>query len=169
MLSDVLCDFFQVKNRDLSIAVLRKFITKRTEEHEAWLSKRRRKESQKKSEAGPSESVMEEAPPEAPQNGEKSNGEECGVVDEEKSPEDSSTTTEESAKINEVDNVKEELGENIEGCSGTGEPINVNGGRGVRELKPPRVLEVLLQLLVSLYSSPLMCSMTMVLICLLVM
>ncbi|KAI9120831.1 hypothetical protein K1719_007864 [Acacia pycnantha] len=128
----------QVNNRDISIAVLRAFIIKREQEHEAWLSKRT-KSSQKISEKESSESVMEEVPLKAHEDDKKSNGE-CGV-DEEKSPEDSSTTTEESVKTSGACNTTEEFGENIEGCSG--KSIDVTEGKGVRELKPPRVLEAL--------------------------
>lgn len=130
----------QVNNRDISIAVLRTFISKRKQEHEAWLSKKT-KSSRKISEKDSSESVMKEVPLKALQDDEKSNGE-CGV-DEEKSPEDSCTTTEESAKVSEACNMTEDLGDNIEGCSETGKSINITEGKGVRELKPPRVLEAL--------------------------
>ncbi|KAF5725422.1 N2 N2-dimethylguanosine tRNA methyltransferase [Tripterygium wilfordii] len=61
----------QVNNRDLSIAVLRTFIPKRQQEHEAMCLKRA-KSSQKYSENGTSKSVMEEASNESHMNGEKS-------------------------------------------------------------------------------------------------
>lgn len=129
---------YQVNNRDISLAVLRAFISKRKQEHEALLSKKT-KSAQKVSGKDSSESVMEEVPPNMLED-DKSNGE-C-EADEEKSPEESSTTTEESVKINEACNATEELVKSSEECSKEGESINTAEGKGLGELKPPRVLEV---------------------------
>lgn len=63
----------QVNNRDISIAVLRSFITKRNQEHEAKLSKRA-KSGQKISENHGSETVVEEA-----SNGSATNEENCNT------------------------------------------------------------------------------------------
>ncbi|CAK9326390.1 unnamed protein product [Citrullus colocynthis] len=60
----------QVNNRDISIAVLRSFITKRKQEHEAKLSKRA-KSGQKISENNGSETAMEEPSNETATNDEK--------------------------------------------------------------------------------------------------
>ncbi|TKY50147.1 tRNA (guanine(26)-N(2))-dimethyltransferase 1 [Spatholobus suberectus] len=119
----------QVNNRDISIAVLRTFISKRKQEHEAYLSKRT-KGAQKVSENdGSSELVMEEVPDTTPPEDHKSNGE-C-KVEEEISPEERCSTVEEaSVKITEE-------------CSTTEGQINLSEGKGQRELKPPRVLEAL--------------------------
>lgn len=62
----------QVNNRDLSIAVLRAFISKRKQEHETKIS-RRAKSAQKISENNGSEIVMEEASNESATNDEKCN------------------------------------------------------------------------------------------------
>lgn len=130
---------YQVNNRDISIAVLRTFISKRKQEYEALLSKRT-KSAQKVSEKDSSESVKGEVPSKPLQEEHKSNGE-C-EVDEERSPEESSTTTEESIKINGACSTEEELIKNTEEFSKTGEHDNITEGKGVRELNPPRVLEV---------------------------
>ncbi|KAG4914717.1 hypothetical protein JHK87_052274 [Glycine soja] len=119
----------QVNNRDISIAVLRTFISKRKQEHEAYLSKRT-KGAQKVSENGDSsELVKEEVPDSTAPEDHKSNGE-C-EVEEEISPEEQCSTMEEDSV-----NVTEE-------CSTTEGQINVSEGKGKRELKPPRVLEAL--------------------------
>ncbi|KAL3624088.1 hypothetical protein CASFOL_032904 [Castilleja foliolosa] len=61
----------QVNNRDMSIAVLRTFISKRKEEHEAMLSKKMKKGSK-----GTMEPIVEtEAEADTVMNGEKTNGE----------------------------------------------------------------------------------------------
>ncbi|XP_061366877.1 tRNA (guanine(26)-N(2))-dimethyltransferase 2-like isoform X5 [Gastrolobium bilobum] len=75
----------QVNNRDISIAVLRTFISKRKQEHEAFLSKRT-KGAQKVSENDASEMVVEELPHKTTPEDHKSNGE-C-EVEEEISPEE---------------------------------------------------------------------------------
>lgn len=116
---------YQVNNRDISIAVLRAFISKRKQEHEAMLSKRR-KGAQKVSE---NESVMEEVPLEAPPEDHKSNGE-CEVEEEISREEVEPCSTMEGSD------------KNAEECSTAGEPTNLTEGKGKRELKPPRVLEV---------------------------
>ncbi|XP_038890035.1 probable tRNA (guanine(26)-N(2))-dimethyltransferase 2 [Benincasa hispida] len=67
----------QVNNRDISIAVLRLFITKRKQEHEAKLSKRA-KSGQKVTENNGSETVMEEASNESATNDEKCHTD-CGA------------------------------------------------------------------------------------------
>ncbi|XP_010558531.1 PREDICTED: probable tRNA (guanine(26)-N(2))-dimethyltransferase 2 isoform X2 [Tarenaya hassleriana] len=64
----------QVNNRDMSIAVLRAFIIKRKQEHEAMLSKRN-KHAGKVSEKDASEAAKEEAPSENNMNNGKINGE----------------------------------------------------------------------------------------------
>ncbi|KAJ1382358.1 tRNA methyltransferase, Trm1 [Sesbania bispinosa] len=117
----------QVNNRDISIAVLRTFISKRKQEHEANLSKRT-KGAQKVSENDSSEVVMEEEPDKTPPENHKSNGK-C-EVEEEISPEEPCSTMEGSVK-------------NTEECSTGEELVDHSEGKGQRELKPPRVLEAL--------------------------
>lgn len=91
---------------------------------------KRTKGAQKVSENGDSsELVKEEVPDTTAQEYHKSNGE-C-EVEEEISPEEQCSTMEEDSV-----NVTEE-------CSTTEGQINVSEGKGKRELKPPRVLEVL--------------------------
>ncbi|KAJ4833107.1 hypothetical protein Tsubulata_001094 [Turnera subulata] len=104
----------QVNNRDISIAVLRTFVTKRKEEHEAMLSKRT-KSAGKVSEKDATGSVEEEAPAESAVDNEKSNGE-CEMA--------------------------EELCQDAP-CSISEEQGKAIGGKVQRELKPPRVLEAL--------------------------
>ncbi|KAK9272924.1 hypothetical protein L1049_003303 [Liquidambar formosana] len=104
----------QVNNRDISIAVLRTFISKRKQEHEAMLSKRT-KTSQKVSEKDASEPAVEEAHFDPIANNEKSNGE-CEVLEE----------------------VSQD-----EPCSIVEEQVKTTEGKGRGELKPPRVLEAL--------------------------
>lgn len=70
MVESCLCNA-QVNNRDISIAVLRSFIAKRKQEHEAKLSKRS-KSGQKLSENNGSETATEEA-----FNGSATNEEKC--------------------------------------------------------------------------------------------
>ncbi|XP_027358004.1 probable tRNA (guanine(26)-N(2))-dimethyltransferase 2 isoform X1 [Abrus precatorius] len=118
----------QVNNRDISIAVLRTFISKRMQEHEAYLSKRT-KGAQKVSENNDScELGVEEVPNGHPSEDHKSNGE-C-EVEEEISPEERCSAVEDSVKVNEE-------------CSTTEGLINISEGKGKKELKPPRVLEAL--------------------------
>ncbi|CAK8533365.1 unnamed protein product [Lathyrus sativus] len=117
----------QVNNRDLSIAVLRTFISKRKQEHEANLLKRA-KGAKKTSENGSSESVVEEVDNKAPPEDDKSNGKSESV--EEASPEESCTTMEGSGKIDEE-------------CDADEEQIDCSDVKGPKELKPPRVLEAL--------------------------
>ncbi|PQM40081.1 putative tRNA (guanine(26)-N(2))-dimethyltransferase 2 [Prunus yedoensis var. nudiflora] len=104
----------QVNNRDISIAVLRAFIEKRKEEHEARLSKKT-KTAPKVSEKDASNSVVEEVSNESDIIDEKTNGD-CGVAAE----------------------ISQE-----EPCSISEEPNKVTEGKGQVELKPPRVLEAL--------------------------
>ncbi|XP_057738750.1 tRNA (guanine(26)-N(2))-dimethyltransferase 2-like isoform X2 [Arachis stenosperma] len=119
----------QVNNRDISIAVLREFISRRKQEHEATLSKRK-KGTQKATE---NESVKEEAedvPRETPSENHESNGK-C-EVEENTSPEEleACSSVKGSAKI-------------AEDCSTAGEQTDLTEGKGQVELKPPRVLEAL--------------------------
>ncbi|KAK6913390.1 tRNA methyltransferase, Trm1 [Dillenia turbinata] len=72
----------QVNNRDISIAVLRAFISKRQQEHEAMLSKRM-KSTEKISEENSSEPLEEEGETESVVHDEKSNGE-CEMTGQEK-------------------------------------------------------------------------------------
>ncbi|KAI4352397.1 hypothetical protein L6164_006655 [Bauhinia variegata] len=129
----------QVHNRDISIAVLRTFISKRKDEQEARLSKRK-KGTQKVSEKDSAESVMREVPDESMPEDHKSNGksEIQGVI----SPEEPSSTTEQSV-ITEPGNMVEEPIKTNEECSSTEETIKRTEGRGPGQLKPPRVLEAL--------------------------
>ncbi|KAF1877591.1 hypothetical protein Lal_00040307 [Lupinus albus] len=120
----------QVNNRDISIAVLRAFISKRKEEHEALLSKRR-KGAHKVPENNSSESVPEEeVPQKTPPEDHKSNGER--KVEEEISPEEGKTFS-----------TVEGLVKTTEEFNATEEQINPTGVKVKRELKPPRVLEAL--------------------------
>ncbi|CBI16939.3 hypothetical protein AAG906_013372 [Vitis piasezkii] len=104
----------QVNNRDISIAVLRTFISKRKQEHEAKLSKRT-KAAKKVSEEDASEPLAKEAPTESDMHEEKSNGE-CAVPEE--------TSLDEPHCISE-------------------EPVGIMEEKGQGQLKPPRVLEAL--------------------------
>lgn len=115
----------QVNNRDISIAVLRTFISKRKQEREAMLSKRTRAVP-KVSEKDSSESVMDEDPQKSPPDDCKTNGN-CDV--EEESLEDPCSTMDESEKATEPLNTPRE-------------PDKITEGKGRWELKPPRVLEV---------------------------
>ncbi|QHN83762.1 probable tRNA (guanine(26)-N(2))-dimethyltransferase 2 isoform X2 [Arachis ipaensis] len=119
----------QVNNRDISITVLREFISRREQEHEATLSKRK-KGTQKATE---NESVKEEAedvPRETPSENHESNGKCEG--EENTSPEEleACSSVKGSAKI-------------AEDCSSAGEQTDLTEGKGHVELKPPRVLEAL--------------------------
>jgi hypothetical protein len=118
------CDY-QVNNRDLSIAVLRAFISKRKQEHEAHLLKIANR-AKKASENDSSESAVEEVDNKTPPEDHKTNGK-CQSV-EETSPEESCTTMEGSVKIEEDD--------------ADGEKIDQSEVKGPKELKPPTVLEV---------------------------
>lgn len=106
----------QVNNRDMSIAVLRTFINKRKQEHEAFLSRKAKggfKTSEEKSDAPASEDV----PVESKADAHTSNGVHDGNATN-AMPEDA--------------------------CCGTvAEPSDTTGGKYRRELKPPRVLEAL--------------------------
>ncbi|KAH8511102.1 hypothetical protein H0E87_008585 [Populus deltoides] len=104
----------QVNNRDLSIAVLRTFISKRQEEHEAMLSKRT-KSAKKASEKDASGPAVEEASTGSALDNVKSNGE-CEV--------------------------HEEISQN-EPCSISEESVKNTEGNHHGELKPPKVLEAL--------------------------
>ncbi|KAJ6402574.1 hypothetical protein OIU84_014637 [Salix udensis] len=104
----------QVNNRDLSIAVLRTFVSKRQEEHGAMLSKRK-KSAEKASEKDASGPAVEEASTESALDNGKSNGE-CEV--------------------------HEEISQD-EPCSVSEEPVKNSEGNHRGELKPPRVLEAL--------------------------
>ncbi|XP_010694111.2 tRNA (guanine(26)-N(2))-dimethyltransferase 2 isoform X2 [Beta vulgaris subsp. vulgaris] len=106
----------QVNNRDMSIAVLRTFINKRKQEHEAFLSRKpkgRSKKSEEKSDSPASEDVSVESVAES----KTTNGVHDGNAPEAK-PEDAC-------------------------CGTTGEPSKNAGGKAPRELKPPTVLEAL--------------------------
>ncbi|XP_010260696.1 PREDICTED: probable tRNA (guanine(26)-N(2))-dimethyltransferase 2 [Nelumbo nucifera] len=104
----------QVNNRDLSIAVLRTFISKRKEEHEAMSSKRAKVPPEVSEEASAGH-VEEEATDDPVSNSEKSNGE-CEVLVE--PPEDEPHASPEEA-------------------------VKLTEGKGRGQLKPPRVLEAL--------------------------
>ncbi|RDX84674.1 putative tRNA (guanine(26)-N(2))-dimethyltransferase 2 [Mucuna pruriens] len=144
----------QVNNRDISIAVLRTFISKRKQEHEAYLSKRT-KGAQKASENyDSSELVKEEVPDTTPPEDHQSNGE-C-EVEEEISPEEQCSTMEEDSVKNTEEcsttegliNISEGKGQEdsvkiTEECSTLEGQTNLSEGKGQRELKPPRVLEAL--------------------------
>lgn len=103
----------QVNNRDISIAVLRTFIAKRKEEHETSLSKRT-KTTTKVSEKDASQHVREETPNGSSENGEISNRD----CEEEKASHD-------------------------EPCGISEDHVKTTEGKGLAQLKPPRVLEVL--------------------------
>ncbi|KAE8659371.1 putative tRNA (guanine(26)-N(2))-dimethyltransferase 2 [Hibiscus syriacus] len=103
----------QVNNRDMSIAVLRTFISRRKQEYETLLSKRN-KSVAKVSEKNGSISHVEDKADESGLNTEISN--EGNDVPEEKSQEEPCSTSEEPDKT---------------------------GGKVRRELKPPKVLEAL--------------------------
>ena len=93
------------------------------------MSKRTKRVPKIPENGGPSELVKEEVPDTTPPEDHKSNGEH--KVEEEISPEEPCRTVEEdSVKVTEE-------------CSTTEGQINVSEGKGRRELKPPRVLEVL--------------------------
>lgn len=126
---------FQVNNRDLSIAVLRAFISKRKQEHEANLLKKA-KGAKKVSENDSSELVGEEVDDKTPPEDHKSNGK-CELA-EETSPGESCTTMEGSVKIDEE-------------CGADEEQVDDSEGKGPAELEPPRVLEVLFASLDLLY------------------
>ncbi|KAK7836949.1 putative trna (guanine(26)-n(2))-dimethyltransferase 2 [Quercus suber] len=103
----------QVDNRDMSIAVLRTFISKRKQEHEAYLLKRT-KAATKASEKDSSEPAGEAAD-ESLMNDEEANGE-CEVSEE---------------------------AHQDEPCSISKESVKTPEGKGRGELKPARVLEAL--------------------------
>ncbi|GLT61976.1 hypothetical protein SLA2020_346460 [Shorea laevis] len=103
----------QVNNRDISIAVLRTFISKRELEHEAFVSKRK-KSALKVSEKGDSGPVAEEKNDKPDTDHEKPNGECEGA--------------------NEISQDQQ--------CCISEEPIK-RGGKVRGQLKPPRVLEAL--------------------------
>ncbi|CAJ2665855.1 unnamed protein product [Trifolium pratense] len=117
----------QVNNRDLSIAVLRAFISKRKQEHEAYLLKIANR-AKKASENDSSESAVEEVDNKTPPEDHKTNGK-CESV-EEASPVESCTTMEGSVKIDEE-------------CDADEEKIDQSEVKGPKELKPPIVLEAL--------------------------
>ncbi|GAB2288956.1 hypothetical protein Dimus_023262 [Dionaea muscipula] len=104
----------QVNNRDISIAVLRTFVAKRKEEHEA-LPSRKTETTKKAVEEKSSEPALEKEPLESAMGSEKSNGD-CEIAED--MDEDGSS------------NISEE-------------PTNTTGLKHQRELKPPRVLEAL--------------------------
>ncbi|KEH25136.1 N(2),N(2)-dimethylguanosine tRNA methyltransferase, putative [Medicago truncatula] len=117
----------QVNNRDLSIAVLRAFISKRKQEHEEYLSKKA-KGAKKASENDTSEMAVEEVDNKTPPEDHKSNGK-CELA-EETSPGESCTTMEGSVKIDEE-------------CGADEEQVDDSEGKRPAELEPPRVLEAL--------------------------
>uniref|UniRef100_A0A2N9HV00 tRNA (guanine(26)-N(2))-dimethyltransferase n=1 Tax=Fagus sylvatica TaxID=28930 RepID=A0A2N9HV00_FAGSY len=112
----------QVDNRDMSIAVLRTFISKRKQEHEAILLKKT-KAATKASEKDSSEPAGEEAADESLMNDEKANGE-CEVPEEVSQDEPEEVSRDEP-------------------CSISKESLKTPEGKGRRELKPARVLEAL--------------------------
>ncbi|XP_027924782.1 probable tRNA (guanine(26)-N(2))-dimethyltransferase 2 isoform X2 [Vigna unguiculata] len=119
----------QVNNRDISVAVLRTFISKRKQEHEAHLYKKTKGAPKVPENSEPSELVKEEEPDTTPPEDHKSNGE-CKIEEEISPEEPCSTMEEDSVKVTEE-------------CSTTEGQINPSEGKGRRELKPPRVLEAL--------------------------
>ncbi|KAL2896112.1 hypothetical protein RDABS01_037896 [Bienertia sinuspersici] len=106
----------QVCNRDMSIAVLRTFINKRKEEHEAFLSKKA-KRVPKTTEQKPDAPASEDVPIESVADSITSNGVQNGNALEAK--------TEDSC------------------CGSAVKPSNATQGKFQQELKPPRVLEAL--------------------------
>ncbi|MED6180109.1 hypothetical protein PIB30_007267 [Stylosanthes scabra] len=119
----------QVNNRDISIAVLREFISRRKQEHEATLSKRK-KGTQKVSENESVKEEAEEVPCETTSEDDKTNAK-C-EVEGNTSPEE----LEPSSTIKGSDKIAEE-------CSTAGEQTDLTEGKGQVELKPARVLEAL--------------------------
>lgn len=109
-------DAIQVNNRDLSIAVLRTFINKRKEEHEAFLS--RKAKGGLRTFEGKSDAFVSKENGSAEVDRETSNGVHDGDAPEAAEPMDVS-------------------------LGNVGEPSNGVGVKAQRELKPPRVLEVL--------------------------
>ncbi len=107
----------------MSIAVLRTFISKRKQEHEAILLKKT-KAATKASEKDSSETAGEEAADESLMNDEKANGE-CEVPEEVSQDEPEEVSRDEP-------------------CSISKESLKTPEGKGRRELKPARVLEVFL-------------------------
>ncbi|XP_043812998.1 probable tRNA (guanine(26)-N(2))-dimethyltransferase 2 isoform X2 [Manihot esculenta] len=130
----------QVHNRDLSIAVLRTFISKRKEEHEARLS-RRTKPVKKASEKDASGSSKPAA------DNEKSNGE-CEEKVSEKdalgsaAEEVTNERAEDNEKLNGECEVPEEITEDRP-CSLTEEQMMTTERKSQGVLEPPRVLEAL--------------------------
>ncbi|KAJ9173151.1 hypothetical protein P3X46_016315 [Hevea brasiliensis] len=136
----------QVHNRDLSIAVLRTFISKRKEEHEARMS-RRTKSIQKVSEKDTSGSPVEEAFNKPAFNNEKANGE----YEEKVSEKDASgSATEEVSNEPALDDKKldgecdvpEEITKDEPGSISV-EPMKTTECKVRQELEPPTVLEAL--------------------------
>ncbi|KAL1361081.1 hypothetical protein AAHE18_04G225800 [Arachis hypogaea] len=117
----------QVNNRDMSIAVLRTFISKRKEEHEANLPKKA-KRAPKVSESDASEPAKEDVPHASPPEDCRDNGE-C---------EDGN-----GMALDEPHKTAEEQVKSSEECNGEGESMSNADGKVQRELKPPRVLEAL--------------------------
>ncbi|GAV83232.1 TRM domain-containing protein [Cephalotus follicularis] len=105
----------QVNNRDMSIAVLRTFISKRKQEHEALLSKRT-KSATKAAEKDASKTAVEELPNESDIKDGICNGESEGSG--------------------------EEISHG-EPCSISEESVKIGEGKFQRELNQPRVLEAL--------------------------
>ncbi|KAF2313697.1 hypothetical protein GH714_012770 [Hevea brasiliensis] len=136
----------QVHNRDLSIAVLRTFISKRKEEHEARLS-RRTKSVQKVSDKDASGSAVEEVSDKPAVDSEKSNGE-CEEKISHKDAVGSAAeeVSNEPAVDNEIFNGECEASEEItedEPCNISEEPMKTTERKVRGELEPPRVLEAL--------------------------
>ncbi|KAK4477545.1 hypothetical protein RD792_016776 [Penstemon davidsonii] len=103
----------QVNNRDMSIAVLRTFISKRKQEHEAMLSRRKN--------TGPKVAEEPAVEPEAIEDSVMHNGKSIGECE-----------------------VSEEKSQDEQPCIISENPAaNQEGGKGRKELKPPRVLEAL--------------------------
>ncbi|XP_021739408.1 probable tRNA (guanine(26)-N(2))-dimethyltransferase 1 isoform X1 [Chenopodium quinoa] len=107
----------QVNNRDISIAVLRTYIDKRKQEHEAYLSKKA-KGAPKRSEEKTDAPASVNGPVESKADSHTSNGVHDNNVATDGKPEDAS-------------------------CETVAEPSKTVVGKFQRELKPPRLLEAL--------------------------
>ncbi|XAR71317.1 tRNA (guanine(26)-N(2))-dimethyltransferase [Bertholletia excelsa] len=114
----------QVNNRDMSIAVLRAFISKRKEEHETMRSRRTKALQKELNETA----AAQEAPIESDMHNEKSEARTESDMHNEKSNHE----CQESVEISQD-----------EPCSISEDPSKTSEGKGREELKPPRVLEAL--------------------------
>ncbi|XP_020992170.2 uncharacterized protein LOC110278254 [Arachis duranensis] len=118
---------FLVNNRDMSVAVLRTFISRCMEEHEANFPKKA-KIAPKISESDASEPANEDVPHASPPEDCRDNGE-C---------EDGN-----GMDLDKSCNTGEGQVKSIEECNWAGESMSNADGKVQRELKPPRVLEAL--------------------------